>query len=115
MSIVDIVTSLVGVSGAVFGFTQWLITRHDKRVTITREEFNALRQAIKDLAFMRLEDRYYFYMDRGWASLNEKSAYECLYKSYHKLGGNGIGTEMYNQIKTLPTAPPDAIYSNKQV
>ena len=27
---------------------------------------------------------------------------EYLYKSYHALGGNGTGTELYNRAKALP-------------
>ena len=27
---------------------------------------------------------------------------EYLYRSYHALGGNGTGTELYNRAKALP-------------
>lgn len=36
------------------------------------------------------------------ATMREKVLFLYLYKSYHALGGNGTGTELYTRAKALP-------------
>ena len=47
-----------------------------KRIKAQEEERKAVKEGLKNL--------------------------EYLYKSYHALGGNGTGTELYNRAKALP-------------
>lgn len=39
---------------------------------------------------------------RGWTTLTELDNIEHLYGVYHRLGGNGTGTELYKRVKQLP-------------
>ena len=41
-------------------------------------------------------------MDIGHIDLPGLKNVEYLYKSYHALGGNGTGTELYTRAKALP-------------
>ena len=36
-----------------------------------------------------------------------KQALEEEYQEYHNIGGNGVGTQMYESIMALPTEPPE--------
>lgn len=38
----------------------------------------------------------------GEISIEDMKDYEYLYKSYHAMGGNGTGTEIYERVKDLP-------------
>ena len=53
-----------------------------------------------------LHDRLYQlgreYIERSWITLEELKNVEYLYESYHALGGNGTGTEIWERIKNLP-------------
>ena len=53
-----------------------------------------------------LHDRLYQlgreYIERGWITLEELKNMEYLYESYHALGGNGTGTEIWERVKNLP-------------
>lgn len=52
-----------------------------------------------------LHDRLFFLCDkaveRGCLSSNEMATIEQIYKSYHKIGGNGEGTIKYEAVKKL--------------
>ena len=62
-----------------------------KRVKEQEEE----RKAIKAGLLAILHDRLY-------AECSRCLAQGSIYRSYHALGGNGTGTELYNRAKGLP-------------
>ena len=73
-----------------------------KRVKEQEEE----RKAIKAGLLAILHDRLYqvctVYIAQGWIETAGLKNLEYLYKSYHALGGNGTGTELYNRARVLP-------------
>jgi len=42
------------------------------------------------------------YIRQGWCTQHDKSIYESNYKIYHKLGKNGVMTDMYTKVVELP-------------
>ena len=64
------------------------------------------RKAVKDGLLAMLHDRLYqaclHYISQGWIDDDGLKNLEYLYRSYHALGGNGTGTELYNRAKALP-------------
>jgi hypothetical protein len=42
------------------------------------------------------------YINRGWISRDEYETLQELYKPYKKLGGNGSGTKIMEEIEKLP-------------
>ena len=42
------------------------------------------------------------YIEKGEITFEEIKNIEYLYNSYHALGGNGTGTEIWERIKNLP-------------
>jgi len=76
--------------------------RLSKRIKEQEQE----RQAIKTGLLAILHDRLYqaclHYISQGWIDDDGMKNLEYLYKSYHALGGNGTGTELYNRAKALP-------------
>lgn len=63
-------------------------------------------KTIKDGLLAIMHDRLYqsctFYLKQGHIDMGGLKNLEYLYKSYHALGGNGTGTELYNRAKALP-------------
>lgn len=55
-----------------------------------------------------LKESYQYYMQEGWCSLEHKDEVEQTYQIYHKLGGNGRGTTLRDDIMRLPSYPPAA-------
>lgn len=63
-------------------------------------------KTIKDGLLAIMHDRLYqsctFYLKQGSIDIGGLKNIEYLYKSYHALGGNGTGTDLYNRVKALP-------------
>lgn len=71
-----------------------------------------LKHTIKDQKALRsgmlaiLHDRIYqeceHWLNQGGIPIDALHNLEHLYKSYHELGGNGTGTNLYERAKALP-------------
>lgn len=42
------------------------------------------------------------YISAGKITVEDMKDYEYLYNTYHELGGNGTGTEIFERVKDLP-------------
>ena len=42
------------------------------------------------------------YIEQEYITLADLKDFEYLYNAYHKLGGNGTGTEIFERVKDLP-------------
>ena len=77
-----------------------------RRLAKRVKEQEAERKAIKDGLLAILHDRLYCeckrYLAQGHIDTDGLHNLEYIYKSYHALGGNGTGTELYNRAKRLP-------------
>ena len=123
------VTALAGLATGVGASSviTWLLNRYDRRhpaVDVDRivrriEELNeqidlstladkldALNNAVIELAYLRIRERHETAMRHGWVHPNEKHVLERLYHAYHSIGGNGVGTQMIEEIRNLPSVPP---------
>ena len=63
-------------------------------------------KALLDGVLAILHDRIYqacqHYIQQGYIDMAGLKNLEYLYRSYHALGGNGTGTELFNRAKALP-------------
>ena len=84
--------------GILTSLVAYLVTRIKKW---TKEQ-----DEVKDGVLALLHDRLYesgcYHIAREEISVDGMKNYEYLYKSYHSLGGNGTGTEIYNRVTNLP-------------
>lgn len=74
--------------------------------------YTRLKREIKEQALIKagmlaiLHDRLYqacrYHIQQGFCTVSELKNTEYLYKSYHILGGNGTGTELFERVKRLP-------------
>lgn len=64
------------------------------------------RKAMKEGILAILHDRLFqagrYHIAQNEITLSELKNVEYLYRSYHTLGGNGTGTEIWERIKDLP-------------
>lgn len=133
---VEAVTAFAGLATGVgvSSVTTWLLKRYDRRhpaVDVDRivrriEELNeqidlstladkldALNNAVIELAYLRIRERHETAMRHGWVHPNEKHVLERLYAAYHSIGGNGVGTQMIEEIRNLPSVPPRGDQANR--
>ena len=126
---VEVVTALAGLATGIgaSSIITWLLNRYDRRhpavdvdklvrrveklnrqidLSTLADKLDALNNAVKELAYLRIRERHENAMRHGWLHPNEKHVLEQLYSAYHALGGNGTGTQMIEDIRRLPSIPP---------
>lgn len=88
--IITIFTSVLASSG-LWAFLGSRLDRH------TAEKEMLLGIGHMELVFYGMQ-----YIERGWITKDEYETLQDLYKPYKKLGGNGSGTKIMNEIEKLP-------------
>ncbi|MFV0402270.1 MAG: hypothetical protein ACK5LX_16865 [Oscillospiraceae bacterium] len=77
----------------------------DERILI-EEQAKAEQKIIKEGILAILHDRLYqacrFHISQRKITVADLKNVEYLYDSYHDLGGNGTGTQLYNRVCGLP-------------
>ncbi|MDD5901458.1 MAG: hypothetical protein PUC73_11270 [Lachnospiraceae bacterium] len=71
------------------------------QVRASRSGIRALLRA----EIIRVYNKYHD--DKGYCPIYVKQSIEDIYKQYHALKGNGVGTHLYEAIMALPTEPPE--------
>lgn len=125
----EVLTALAGLAAGigVSSVTTWLLNRYDRRhpavdvdkivkrieelneqidLSTLADKLDALNNAVIELAYLRIRERHENAMCHGWLHPNEKQVLERLYHAYHSIGGNGVGTQMIEDIRRLPSMPP---------
>ena len=67
------------------------------------KENELVKSALRALLRSELMRTHHQAVRDGYASTVEKEVMERTYKSYHKLGGNGIATNLHDEMMALPT------------
>lgn len=81
------------------------ITLSNRRVEKerAREEDELFKSALRSLLRSELMRTHHHAVRDGYASTLDKEVMERTYQSYHSLGGNGIATNLYDEMMALPT------------
>ena len=56
----------------------------------------------------RLLQAFNHYLARGWIGADERSNIDNMYVQYEALGENNVISDIYNQVRALPSIPPGA-------
>lgn len=67
------------------------------------EESELVKSALRALLRSELMRTHHQAVRDGYASTVEKEVMERTYQSYHQLGGNGIATNLHDEMMALPT------------
>ena len=73
-----------------------------RKLNLKLKEQGKMKEGILAILHDRLYQVCRFYMHQGWIDVESMKNVEYLYDSYHDLGGNGTGTELYNRVNSLP-------------
>lgn len=88
-------TAFVGVMGALY---RGLSQKVKRRIL----EQDSIREGMLAMLHDRLYSGCEELIQKGACSVEAMKNLEYLYNSYHKLGGNGTGTELFERVKGLP-------------
>ena len=67
----------------------------------------AMTGGMRSILRAELLHEYNKWTDRGYCPMDGKEYMERTYLSYHALGGNGIGTAMFDEVMALPMSHDD--------
>lgn len=73
-----------------------------ERVATNEEEIKTVREGLIALLHDRIYSGCIHNLKKGSIDESDLRNMEYLYTSYHALGGNGTGTELYERFKDLP-------------
>ena len=82
-----------------------------KRKTMEEE---ALKKGMVAILRQSLYDSYNKWSEKGYCPINALEVCRKIYEQYHALGGNDIGTELYERLKDLPPCIDD-VDSEKEI
>ena len=114
------ILSICGVSGIVSGVVGVLIAVFlkrplEKRVTKSEEvsarvesQNKATMLGVQALLRDRLLQAFNFYLARGWIGADDRANIDNMYVQYEALGENNVISDIYNQVRALPTIQPDS-------
>lgn len=71
------------------------------------KEQEAVREGVVALLRQALYDSYNKWSERGYCPIYAMEVSKRIYEQYHSLGGNDVGTELYERLKELPTVLPE--------
>ena len=76
---------------------QWVLSKIDAKR-------NPLREGVKELLFCKLKQFDEQREHNGFVPIADKETVERVYTAYHALGGNGVGTEIANKIRSCASS-----------
>lgn len=82
----------LAVAGLSFGF---------KHLLKKMKEYELLKEGLVAILHDRLYQSGMYFLEKGEITTSQLRNIEHLYKAYHKLGGNGTGTEIYERVQEL--------------
>ena len=113
------ILSVCGVSGIISGLVGVLIAVFlkrplEKRVTeseAANKRVEAQNEAtmlgVQALLRDRLLQAFNFYLSRGYITAGERDNVENMYTQYEALGPNNVIHDIYDQVRALPSIPPE--------
>ena len=114
------ILSVCGVSGIISGLVGVLIAVFLKRPLekrVTESEAASARVEAQNAATMlgvqallrdRLLQAFSHYLARGWIGADDRANIDNMYVQYEALGENNVISDIYNQVRALPSIPPDS-------
>lgn len=65
----------------------------------------AMKEGVVALLRQALYDSYNKWTEKGYCPIYAMEVSKKIYEQYHTLGGNDVGTELFERLKDLPTEP----------
>lgn len=87
---------------ALFGLALTGLGLAYKRLKRRFKEQDDIKAGVVAMLHDRLYQSCMYFIELGEIPLSALKNIEHMYKAYHKLGGNGTGTELYERVNELP-------------
>lgn len=71
-----------------------------------KAKHKAVENGVQSLLRAEIIRQHEKHIERGFCPIYAKDALRREYEAYHALGGNGVITDLYNDVLALPETPP---------
>ena len=99
---------LLGVQGIITLILSRVISKKlntaDAKAEQAKRETAAIAEGVKALLRDRLLQGYKYYIEKGWADMDDRANMENVWQQYHALGGNGDMNDLRRTFRHLPMA-----------
>lgn len=96
-------TIITAIISAVVGA---VITALIARARLGKIKYGAMQDGLQSLLRAEIIRQHEKSTERGYCPIYAKDALRRVYEAYHALGGNGVMTDLYNDVMQLPETPP---------
>lgn len=83
-----------------------VVTAVIARFKLGNQKHKAVENGVQSLLRAEIIRQNEKWVERGYCPVYAKDAVRREYEAYHALGGNGVITDLYNDILELPEMPP---------
>ena len=90
------------VIGALVAWVKTTAKKSKEKDEAWKEEQKALKKGMAFLLRAELDKAHNGHIEDGYISSSDLEEVKEIYETYHALGGNGVGTKIYEEIKALP-------------
>lgn len=90
-------------AAAVVALLGWMLSNRRMEKERADEESELVKSALRALLRSELMRTHHQAVRDGYVSTVDKEIMERTYQSYHMLGGNGIATNLHDEMLALPT------------
>lgn len=85
----------------VFGIIATIIATMFKRIESYKKKLDSTQSGVKALLKTRIIENYTRIIERGFITLEEKESINDMYNEYKNLGGNGVVSDVINELSGL--------------
>lgn len=104
-----IITALIGASAGAG------VTAVIARARLGKIKYKAIQDGLQSLLRTEIIRQNEKYVERCYCPIYAKDALRRVYEAYHALGGNGVMTDLYNDVMQLPETLPKQKQNNTEV
>ena len=101
--IVSIITEVA--PWAITGFLGYISNKLNKRLEKFQTEYDGMNEGVQAVLRDRILQCCTYHQELGYADVHERENMQHMYEAYHKLGGNGMITDIYEKFRKLPLTP----------
>ena len=98
--------SLIGVptilAAVLVAFGKYLV----KQIKDNDQKTEAVQLGVQSILMDRLDHLHDAYCRQGWVDIHKKRLFENMYNQYMVLGLDGVMQQSWEDVKKLPTQPP---------
>lgn len=112
--ILSLVSSLIGMPTIILTICKYVFKRlkeaEAKNEEIRRkhnEEYEALKEGVQAMLRAQMINEYNKALDKGYAAVHTKEAFENVYNKYHTLGVNGVMDGIHIEFMEMPSRKED--------